>query len=137
MESLITTGELNGVKLGASREELLAKWSDIKFSEKFQNGIEIIRTDQFEAHVQELRVIYLEFLVWMRGVEARLMGELITRDTTIAEFLKILDANEISWFVFQPLCLDTQIAIRVHPWKTVAIFDLAMPSFGKLYLDRN
>lgn len=134
METLILDGSIEGVGLGDSREGLFRKWSDIEFSEIIFGETEVIRTKHAEAHVRFGKVVYLELLVWDDEYLGYLFGGSISSKTTILSFLQHLDEQNISWFVFQPLCVDTQVAVRIHPRKAIAIFDLASRRFGKLYL---
>lgn len=134
LETFIQSGVLKDIRLGDSQSETMAKVGKPEFQETWSTGGEMIRTDEIEVHFRDGKVEWLEVLVWKPGFEADLFGEEVHAEIALPEFVNVLSQNSIPWVVLQKLCLDTQVAIEIQDSGVIAIFDLFVEEFEKLYL---
>lgn len=136
LDTFIETGVLKDIRLGDSQPETMAKLGTPEFHETWSTGGEMVRTEEIEVHFLDGKVEWLELLVWKPGFEVSLYGEEVHTETTLPEFVNLLSQNSIPWVVLQKLCFDTQVAIEMQDSGVIAIFDLFVEEFGKLYLQR-
>lgn len=111
----ITTGNLNGLQLGMTKEEVLAEFPDMGFIDMGHDS-EISNSEFYEAYFRDgcLWGLQVDMISPYRFYAEEIDGGdfPLTKRTSLERFIKFLTRNKIEWEIDQRYSFSDQLAVK-------------------------